>query len=273
MERITDMKFLRFLLPRLSALMACFMMVVVGPMAPRGVMGMSDTLLPSNTLPAAQVWMAPASYAQVLGVLPENTPVTVLGIEDSYYRIDCYGCDGYIGRNLVEWDSRMGSYVVRCSDETEQTVQLETRSAAQLGDLRKELLFVAEQLQGVPYVYGGTSEYGLDCSGFIYYVYQDMGWDIGRSGTPQLAGGIIVDPAEMLPGDLVFFHSTDGSDDFMTHVGMYLGDGMFIHSGSSTGVAIRPLNTGYYAEHFRCARRIMAAGTTTLAPALNLEIN
>ena len=267
------MKFLRFLLPRLSALMVCCMMVVVGPMAPRGVMGMSDTALPTSALPTAQVYMWASDSAQVMGVLPENTPVTVLGIEDSYYRIDCYGYDGYIGRSLVEWDSRIGSYVVRCADEPEEAVFMETRNAAQLGRLRDELLFVAKDLQGVPYVYGGTSGYGFDCSGFVYYVYQEMGWEIGRSGTPQLAGGIIVDPAEMLPGDLVFFHSTDGSYDFITHVGMYIGDGQFIHSGSSTGVAIRDLTTGYYAEHFRCARRMMVAGTTELAPTLSLELN
>ena len=267
------MKFLRFLLPRLSALMVCCMMVVVGPMTPRGVMGMYNTVLPSSDLIAAQVYLEPSSYARIIGVLPENTPVTVLGIEDTYYRIDCYGDDGYIGRNLVEWDSKLGSYVVRCADEPEAQVMVETRSASQLNKLRSELLFVAQELEGVPYVYGGTSEYGLDCSGFIYYIYQEMGWDISRSGTPQLAESIIIDPQQLLPGDLVFFYGTDGSYDFITHVGMYIGGGQFIHSGSSTGVAVRDLTSGYYAEHFQCARRVMTAGTTTLAPALNLEIN
>lgn len=273
MERITYMKFLRFLLPRLSALMVCCMMVVVGPMAPRGLAGMCNTVLPSSDLVAAQVYLEPSAYARIIGVLPENTPVTVLGMDDTYYRIDCYGDDGYIGRNLVEWDSKLGSYVVRCADEPENQVFVETRSAAQLGRLRSELLFVAQELEGVPYVYGGTSAYGLDCSGFIYYVYQELGWDISRSGTPQLAESIIIDPQQLLPGDLVFFYGTDGSYDFITHVGMYIGDGQFIHSGSSTGVAIRDLTEGYYAEHFRCARRVITAGTTTLAPALNLEIN
>lgn len=267
------MKLFRFLMPRFSALMVCCMMVVIGPLMPLEVMGMSYSALPASAQPAAQIYMDADSNDYPMGVLPEGTPVTVLGIEGSRYRIDCYDHDGYIGRNLVEWDSKQGCYMVRCADEPEEAVSLETRNIFQMDQLREDLLTLAQDLQGVPYVYGGTSDYGFDCSGFVYYIYQQMGWDIGRSARPQLAQSVIVDPADLQPCDLVFFCNTDGSDDYITHVGMYIGDGKFIHSGSNTGVAVRDMTTGYYAENFRCARRLLVSSITKLAPRMSLEMN
>lgn len=115
------------------------------------------------------------------------------------------------------------------------------------------LVSTAEQFLGTPYVWGGTSPAGFDCSGLMQYVFAQNGISIPRTSQEQAGFGTAVGKSELQPGDMVFFN-TEGVN---SHVGMYIGNGQFIHSPHTGDVVkISDLNSGYYTQHFSCARRV-----------------
>lgn len=118
-----------------------------------------------------------------------------------------------------------------------------------------QILAKAQEYLGTPYVYGGASPSGFDCSGFVYYVYGCFGYSVGRTPAAQNTVGTYVDKASLQPGDIVLFAGTGGSG--ITHSGIYAGNGQFIHSPNSRStVSYSDLTSGYWSEHFYCGRRV-----------------
>ena len=116
------------------------------------------------------------------------------------------------------------------------------------------ILTGAMQYMGVPYIFGGTTPYGFDCSGYVQYVFAQAGISIPRTADVQYEVGTPVNREELIPGDLVFFETyTYGA----SHVGIYVGNGDFIHASSSGGVKISSLNASYYNSHYIGSRRIV----------------
>lgn len=107
----------------------------------------------------------------------------------------------------------------------------------------KELIATAKDLVGIKYRGGGTTKAGFDCSGFVSYVFKDIGVDLPRTSSGMHATGTKVEKKNLTSGDLVFFNTTGKG---VSHVGIYIGDGKFIHSSSSKGVKIDKLNDPYY---------------------------
>lgn len=121
----------------------------------------------------------------------------------------------------------------------------------------QEIVNVAQQYLGVPYVYGGRSPSGFDCSGLTSYVYAQCGYNISRTASTQLGDGIPVSFDELQPGDLVFFRNP-GETKAVSHVGIFVGEGEFIHSPNyNTVVRFDSLETGYYADTYVDARRVI----------------
>ena len=119
----------------------------------------------------------------------------------------------------------------------------------------QKLVDCAKQYLGVPYVWGGSSPSGFDCSGLVQYVARSCGYTIGRTVTQQWNYGTQVSREEMQPGDIVFFANTYASG--LSHVGIYVGNGNFIHSPSTGDVVkISSLDSNYYSSHFYGARRL-----------------
>lgn len=119
------------------------------------------------------------------------------------------------------------------------------------------VLMRAFSLVGTPYRYGGnTPEGGFDCSGLVNYVYRDMlALNLPRTSR-DLAGyqGPRIDPLRLAAGDLVFF----GSAGNVSHVGIYVGEGRFVHAPSSGGtVRLDRLDGPYWRDHYSGAKRIL----------------
>ncbi|HPD01189.1 MAG TPA: NlpC/P60 family protein [Acetivibrio sp.] len=118
-----------------------------------------------------------------------------------------------------------------------------------------KVLQTAKSYQGVPYVWGGTSPSGFDCSGFTHYVMLKNGIIIQRTASAQYNEGSPVSKSNLKPGDLVFFSTYKKGP---SHVGIYVGNNKFIHASSGAGkVVISDLNTSYYVQHYIGARRII----------------
>ncbi len=123
------------------------------------------------------------------------------------------------------------------------------------GTSRSEVLQYAARYLNTPYKYGGATPAGFDCSGFVQYVYKHFDISLPRTAAAQATAGVRVDKANLSPGDLVFFN-TEGSG--ISHVGIYVGNGRFIHSSSpnSGGVIYTSLGESFYSKSYAGARRL-----------------
>ena len=123
-------------------------------------------------------------------------------------------------------------------------------------DLRKALIALAMDLRDTRYVRGGRDpSTGFDCSGFVRYVFAHaIGMKLPTSSASQFLAGLKVKRADMKPGDLVFFKT--GRKRHISHVGIYISNGRFIHSpASGKTVQVSSLDESYWARHFAGAKR------------------
>jgi cell wall-associated NlpC family hydrolase len=117
---------------------------------------------------------------------------------------------------------------------------------------RKALAKKALSYRGAPYVWGGSSVTGFDCSGFTQYLYKQQGISLPHKASQQFQTGKPVAKSDLKAGDLVFFNTTGP----LSHVGMFIGEGKFVHAANPRrGVQVDMLNRGYYAKHYAGARR------------------
>ncbi len=115
---------------------------------------------------------------------------------------------------------------------------------------------VASRYMGTPYVWGGESKYGFDCSGFIIRVMQDLGYKtLPHSAAEQFTYGIPIAKANLKPGDLVFFANTYKPG--VSHVGIYIGRNRFIHAASTLkGTITSDIRDPFFVAHYAGARRL-----------------
>lgn len=116
-----------------------------------------------------------------------------------------------------------------------------------------QLVDSAYQYIGVPYVFGGNTPKGFDCSGFTKYVFSNNGIELPRMADEQYRMGFRVRKNELIPGDLVFFTTYEPG---VSHTGIYVGDGNFISATSSGGIRVDSLKSGYWSERYIGAKRV-----------------
>ena len=131
---------------------------------------------------------------------------------------------------------------------------------------RRKLLEDAKFFKGGKYVWGGTSPKGFDCSGYVQYLYKKHNINLPRTAWAQSKKGKPVDIHNLQKGDLLFFLTDKKRGIPVTHVGIYLGDGKFIHAASrKKGIIISPIDHGYYANKFVSARRVIEPQRQTMS--------
>lgn len=171
----------------------------------------------------------------VLNSVSGGTVLELTGVQDGWYKVVHGGTSGYVSSD----------YITLTSETPAATV-----AASSVGE---EIAAYAQNFLGTPYVYGGSSTSGFDCSGFTKYVYGQFGYTLNRTATDQLSNGVSVRKDELQPGDLVFFNDPSrNAGKACSHAGIYTGDGQFIHSSSSRsgGVIVSSLTSGYYNTYF-----------------------
>lgn len=135
-----------------------------------------------------------------------------------------------------------------------QSVKLNNLKKVQTSNNIQGILAEADKYRGVPYVFGGTTPSGFDCSGYVKYVFAKQGIALPRLADEQYNVGVEVSRANLKAGDLVFFETYEPGP---SHSGIYIGNGKFISATSSRGVAVADLDTGYWGERYIGAKRVM----------------
>lgn len=122
---------------------------------------------------------------------------------------------------------------------------------------RENMMSEIENLLGVPYRFGGTSPNGMDCSGFVQYVFKNaIGYALPRQVLSMVEMGQPVARDQLKFGDLVFFNKIE--DKGTSHVGIYVDSNQFVHASVSKGVIFSGLDESYYKSRYVTARRITA---------------
>ena len=123
----------------------------------------------------------------------------------------------------------------------------------------ENIINLSKTYLGTPYLFGGETKDGIDCSGLFYVCFANENIELPRIAEDVARiGELIYDATELVRGDLVFFTNTSNSNKLITHMGLYLGDNDFIHSSSSIGVSIAKINNPYYwKDKFLFGKRIV----------------
>ena len=182
----------------------------------------------------------PSTEAEIIGKIPGDADIQILGTEAEWYK--------------VVYNDQEGWIVARCVDRVTSTSRSGTNSVA------KKVVELAKQQLGKKYVWGGNGPTTFDCSGLTKYVYGKVGVTLERVSYNQATQGIKVDKSKLQIGDLVFFSGINASSSSskVSHVGIYIGNGQFLHAAnSSRGVVIDDLDTDYYKKHYVTARRVI----------------
>lgn len=123
---------------------------------------------------------------------------------------------------------------------------------------KQQLLEDAKYFKGGRYVWGGTTPQGFDCSGYVQYLYKKHNVNLPRTAWAQSKKGLLVNIEDLKKGDLLFFLTDKKRGIPITHVGIYIGNGEFIHAASKKdGIIISPITHGSYAKTFVSARRVI----------------
>ena len=177
--------------------------------------------------------------SSILASLSNGTAVTITGVSGGWYKVSVNGKSGYIKADYIT---------------TSVSSSANMASYSGLSAKRTAVLDYAAKFLGVPYVYGGSTPSGFDCSGFTSYVYKNTVCSIERVAQAQFDTTTRVSRDELLPGDLVFFGSSAYS---ISHVGIYVGDGQFIHAPHTGDVVKYDSLSGSYATRFQGGGRVI----------------
>ena len=187
--------------------------------------------------------VAPSFNAKVVGTVEKGDIITVFEKKNGLYRI---GDNKWIsaGTSFVTTNLSTSTTPTTSAVTTTPTTSSSTSNAS-----AQQIINYGKKFMGLPYVWGSSSPSygGFDCSGFIYYVYKNNGYNIYRSNVEGYWNMVqrLQSPSV---GDLVFFKNTYRVGP--SHIGIYLGNGKFLNASSSHGISIADMNSSYWKQHF-----------------------
>lgn len=196
----------------------------------------------------------PNTSSSVLASLRNGTVVSVTGVQGGWFKVTYNGQKGYVHPDYLSFSNVQGSGSTGSSGSSSITPPSNSVSYNGSSEKRAAVLEYAAQFLGTPYVYGGSTPSGFDCSGFTSYVFKNTVGSIPRVAQAQFDATTRVSMDELLPGDLVFFGSSASS---ISHVGIYVGNNQFIHSPHTGDVVKYDSLTGSHASRFQGGGRVI----------------
>lgn len=199
--------------------------------------------------------------AEPVATLSGGVRIEVSAFQHGWFAVKSGDIEGFVSGDSLDLtlEKEAPKPVVKAPAKTENKAEDKTDSTTTVvSGSGSDIAAYAMQFVGVPYVYGGSSPSGFDCSGFTMYVFSHFGVKLPHGATSQLSHGTEVSRDSLQPGDLVFFQGTYATSAAASHCGIYIGSGQFIHSASSgnRGITVSNLSDAYYSRHYLTARRI-----------------
>lgn len=210
----------------------------------------------------------PDASGKIISTLSKNAEIEIIEENNGWIKIEYKGKVGYVATKYVSdtkvqttsrsAKSRRTTTTKTTSTATKTTTTTVTASASAdtvSNASTSEIVSYAKKYLGYRYVSGGNTPSGFDCSGFTQYVYKHFGYSLSRSSSSQAGNGVAVNKANLRQGDIICFSGSAGSKR-VSHVGIYIGGGRFIHAANSRkGVITSSVDgDGYF---YVCARRIV----------------
>ena len=223
----------------------------------------------------------PSTSYKSVSVASKGSKAYIVGISDGWYKVIygtkvCYIRSDYLQLTEVPYENRSSSNSPKFfkggkstgvsvsagalngttgSSSDKESASFGTGSQDTGSVSGSQIVATAKKYLGTPYKWGGTTPSGFDCSGFVYYVLRSNGIKASRTIATMYKQGTPVKKSELKPGDIVFFQGTYKSG--LSHVGIYVGDGKFIHSPhSGEVVSYANLYSDYYVNHYYGACRM-----------------
>lgn len=200
------------------------------------------------TANALNVRTSPSTSGKIVGTLIYGTKGNISAHSNGWYKITAQGIEGWVHGDYVK--------VYDGSDNIDPVVKetplIESRYTG------TDIVNKAKEYIGVPYLWGGFTPLGFDCSGLVQYAYKHFGINISRTTYYQVHEGQIVKRENLIAGDLIFFTTNESDSNDISHVGIYIGDNQFIHApGPGQLVKISSLNSSYYDSNYYISKRII----------------
>lgn len=206
---------------------------------------------------------------QVVNVIDFNNGLFVIQDNGNFYNVEAKNLNIVSGLKVdkavavkvdaksdLSFDEKEIQEVIKNKDKVNKESKEVKKAPAANPSIAAKVINSAENKLGSTYVYGDTGKDGYDCSGLVYSIYNnELGISIPRSSVSQSTFGKQVSKSDLQEGDLVFFNTVGNG---VSHVGIYVGDGKFIHASSGQGkVMTSSLDEGYYQERYVNATRVL----------------
>ena len=199
----------------------------------------------------------PGTSYSVAAVSGNGDRCYIIGINDGWYKVlfqdkTCYIRSDFVELTEIPYENPDSPNSPKYYRGGKDIRNASSASAVPVSVTGSQILAEAQKYLGCPYRAGGASPSGFDCSGFVYYVLKQLGLSPYRTPSEQYQMGTSVEKTELRVGDLVFFGSGR-----ITHSGIYVGNGQFIHAPNSRStISYSDLTTGYWAQAYYGACRV-----------------